>query len=70
CNSGNDLLKQGKLADAEAAFRDALSFDPTDAQAHLGLANALQQEGKTAEAAAEREKAQNPQARRSAPAQP
>ncbi|MGA8528314.1 MAG: tetratricopeptide repeat protein, partial [Acidobacteriaceae bacterium] len=57
CNSGNDLLKQGKVADAEAAFRDAISFDPTDAQAHLGLANALQQEGKTTEAAAERQKA-------------
>ena len=58
CNSGNDLLRQGKLADAEAAFRDAVSFDPTDTQAHLGLANALQQEGKMAEAAAERQKAQ------------
>lgn len=65
CNSGNDLLKQGKLADAEAAFRDALSFDPTDAQAHLGLANALQQQGKMAEAAAERQKAQSAQARSS-----
>ncbi|HEX3661473.1 MAG TPA: tetratricopeptide repeat protein [Acidobacteriaceae bacterium] len=69
-NSGNDLLKQGKLADAESAFRDALSFDPTDAQAHLGLASVLQQEGKTAEAAAEREKAQSAQARSSAQPQP
>lgn len=58
CNSGNDLLKQGRIADAVAAFRDALSFDPGNAQAHLGLANALQQQGKTAEAAAERQKAQ------------
>lgn len=58
-NSGNDLLRQGKVADAEAAFRDAVSFDPADAQAHLGLANALQREGKTAEAAAERQKAQS-----------
>ncbi|MGA7524276.1 MAG: tetratricopeptide repeat protein [Acidobacteriaceae bacterium] len=70
CNSGNDLLKQGKLADAEAAFRDALSFDPTDAHAHLGLANALQQEGKVAEAAAERQKAQSSQAASSVPARP
>ena len=70
CNSGNDLLKQGKLADAEAAFRDALSFDPTDTQAHLGLANALQQEGKTAEAAAERQKAQNAPANAASRAQP
>jgi len=64
CNSGNDLLKQGKLADAEAAFRDALSFDPTDAEAHLGLARALQQEGRTAEAAGERQKALSAQATR------
>lgn len=70
CNSGNDLLKQGKLADAEAAFRDALSFDPTDRQAHLGLANALQQEGKTTEAAEERQKAQSGQTQASAPSQP
>jgi tetratricopeptide (TPR) repeat protein len=61
-NSGNDLLKQGKVADALAAYRDAVSFDPADAEAHLGLANALQQQGKTAEAAAERQKAQSLQA--------
>jgi protein O-GlcNAc transferase len=59
CNSGHDLLKQGRLADAVSAFRDAVSFDPNDAQAHLGLATALQQQGKTAEAAAERQKAQS-----------
>lgn len=59
-HSGNDFLKQGRVADAESAFRDALTFDPGDAQAHLGLANALQQQGKTAEAAAERQKAQTP----------
>ena len=70
CNSGNDWLKQGKLAEAEAAFRDALSFDPTDVQAHLGLANALQQEGKTAEAAAERQKAQSVEPATSSRAQP
>lgn len=66
CNSGNDLLKQGRLADAEVAYRDALSFDPADADAHLGLASALQREGKSTEAAAERQKAQGPQAASSA----
>jgi len=59
CNSGNDLLKHGKVADAVAAFRDAVSFDAGDVEAHLGLANALDQQGKTAEAASERQKAQS-----------
>lgn len=69
CNSGNDLLRQGKTADAVAAFRDAVSFDPGDAEAHLGLANALQQENKVAEAASERQKAQSLQTASSADAQ-
>jgi protein O-GlcNAc transferase len=56
-NSGNDLLKNGKVADAIVAFRDALSFDPDYAEAHLGLANALERRGKIAEAAIERQKA-------------
>lgn len=56
-NSGNDLLKNGKVADAIVAFRDALSFDPDYAEAHLGLANALQRQGKVGEAAIERQKA-------------
>jgi protein O-GlcNAc transferase len=69
CNSGGDLLKQGRIADAVAAFRDAVSFDPGNAQAHLGLANALQQQGETAEAAAERRKAQSLQTASSADGQ-
>ena len=56
-NSGNDLLKNGKVSDAIEEFRDALSYDPNYAAAHLGLANALQQSGNSAEAAAERQKA-------------
>jgi protein O-GlcNAc transferase len=57
-NSANSLLKSGKVDDAIAGFRDALSFDPNFAEAHLGLATALEQQGKTAEAAAERQKAE------------
>jgi tetratricopeptide (TPR) repeat protein len=57
-NSGNTLLKSGKVDDAIADFREALSFDPDYAEAHLGLASALEQQGKTSEAAAERQKAQ------------
>jgi len=56
-NSGNDLMKNGKLDDAAVEFRDAISYDPNYAEAHLGLANALQQLGSSAEAAAERQKA-------------
>ena len=57
-NSGNSLLKSAKLDDAVAAFREALSYDPNYVEAHTGLANALEQQGKTAEAAAERQKVQ------------
>jgi tetratricopeptide (TPR) repeat protein len=56
-NSGKSLLDQGKLDDAITQFRDALSFDPAYTEAHLKLAEALQKRGKTAEAAAERAKA-------------
>jgi tetratricopeptide (TPR) repeat protein len=57
-NSGNDLLKDGKVGDAIVEFRNALSFDPDYAEAHLGLAKALEQQGKGAEAALERQKAE------------
>jgi tetratricopeptide (TPR) repeat protein len=56
-NSGNDLLKDGNVSEAVVEFRDALNFDPDYAEAHLGLANALQRMGNTVEAAAERQKA-------------
>jgi predicted Zn-dependent protease len=56
-NSGNSLLKNGKLDEAIVDFRDAVSYDPNYAEAHAGLAQALEQQGKTVEAAAERRKA-------------
>ena len=56
-NTGNSLLKSGKVDDAIAAFREALSYDTDYAEAHAGLAKALEEQGKTAEAAAERQKA-------------
>jgi Tfp pilus assembly protein PilF len=56
-NSANSQLKSGKLEDAVAQFREALSFDANYADAHAGLATALEQQGKAAEAAAERQKA-------------
>jgi protein O-GlcNAc transferase len=57
-NSGNSLLKNGKVEDAIVEFRNALSYDPDYMQAHLGLAAALQRQGNSAEAAVERQKAE------------
>jgi tetratricopeptide (TPR) repeat protein len=56
-NSGNSLLQKGQVADAMERYQEALSEDPNYAEAHRGLANALERQGKTAEAAAERQKA-------------
>jgi protein O-GlcNAc transferase len=56
-NSANSQLKSGNVEDAIAQFREALSYDPNYAEAHAGLANALERQGKSAEAAAERKKA-------------
>jgi protein O-GlcNAc transferase len=57
-HAGNDLLKSGKVSDAIVEFRNALSFDANYPEAHVGLANALQQQGDLAEAAIERQKAE------------
>lgn len=57
-NSGKSLLESGKLDDAVVQFRDALTFDPKYAEAHARLAEALEKQGKTAEAAAERAQAE------------
>jgi len=57
-NSGNSLLKSGKVDEAIVEFRDAVSYDTNYAEAHIGLAQALEQQGKVVEAAAERQKAE------------
>ena len=46
------------MDDAVVQFRDALSFDPKYVEAHLKLAEALEKQGKTTEAAAERAQAE------------
>jgi protein O-GlcNAc transferase len=56
-NTGNALLEKGQIADAVERFQEALSDDPGYARAHRGLADALERQGKEAEAAAERQKA-------------
>ncbi|MGA8938573.1 MAG: tetratricopeptide repeat protein, partial [Acidobacteriaceae bacterium] len=59
-HTGNALLKTGDLAGAAVQFNDALSFDPTYADAHLGLAHIYDAQDKPTEAAAERAKAASP----------
>ena len=56
-NSANSLLADGKIDDAVAGFREALSFDANYADAHEGLAKALGRQGKSMEAASERQRA-------------
>jgi Tfp pilus assembly protein PilF len=57
-NSGNALLQKGQIADAVERFQEAIRDDPNYAEAHRGLANALERQGKAAEAADERHKAE------------
>jgi protein O-GlcNAc transferase len=56
-NSGTALLQKGQVADAIERYQQAISEDPGYAEAHRGLANALERQGQKAEAAAERQKA-------------
>jgi protein O-GlcNAc transferase len=59
-HSGASLLQNGKLPEAIVEFQNAISFDPSYPEAHLGLADAFDRQGKTADAAAERQKAVSP----------
>jgi len=56
-HTGEALLKSGDLAGAAAQFNDALSYDASYAEAHLGLAKIYDAQGKRVEAGAERQKA-------------
>jgi tetratricopeptide (TPR) repeat protein len=58
-NSGKSLMASGKMEDAITQFRDALAFDPGYIEAHKELAEALEKQGKTAEAEAERAQAES-----------
>ncbi|WP_158941589.1 tetratricopeptide repeat protein [Granulicella sp. S190] len=57
-NSGNSALHNGDVEGAVAQFHDALSYDASYSKAHLGLADALDRQGKTTDAAVERQKAE------------
>jgi protein O-GlcNAc transferase len=56
-NSGKSLLASGKVDEAITEFCNAITFDATYAEAHLGLADALDKMGRPNEAAAERTQA-------------
>jgi tetratricopeptide (TPR) repeat protein len=55
-HSGDSLLANGKVDDAIADYREALSFDANYVGAHEGLARALERQGKALDAALERKK--------------
>jgi tetratricopeptide (TPR) repeat protein len=57
-DNGNLLLKRGQIAEAIAQFQTAISSDPGFAPPHRALADALTRQGKVAEAALERQKAE------------
>lgn len=52
------LQRAHQFADAERAFERAVRLDPTDAQAHAGLAQLLASQGRTTEAAVSRHHAE------------
>jgi protein O-GlcNAc transferase len=56
-HSGTSLLQNGKVPEAIVEFQNAISFDPSYPEAHLGLADAFDRQGKISDAAAERQKA-------------
>ena len=56
-NAANSQLKSGNVNQAVEQFREALSYDANYKEAHAGLANALERQGKTEAAAAERKQA-------------
>lgn len=58
-NSGKSSLAAGKIDEAIAQFREALTFDPAYIEAHLQLAEALEKQGKPEEAEAERAQARS-----------
>ncbi len=50
---GDQFLKQGFSLEAQSAFQEAIVLDPMSGAAHVGLAQALEADGKPKEAAAE-----------------
>ena len=56
-DTGRALLKKGQVAEAVAQLQSAVEADPTYGEAHSALADALERQGRSADAAVERQKA-------------
>jgi tetratricopeptide (TPR) repeat protein len=56
-NAGNQLLLRGQIADAVARYQESIAADPTFADPHVQLAIAYDRQGRSADAAAERDRA-------------
>jgi tetratricopeptide (TPR) repeat protein len=56
-NAGNQLMLRGQIADAVARYQESIAADPTFAEPHNQLAIAYERQGRTVDAAAERDKA-------------
>jgi Flp pilus assembly protein TadD/TolB-like protein len=54
---GHQLLRQGFLSEAEREFREAIALNPSNAEAHAGLASILETGNHLAEARSEAEEA-------------
>ncbi len=57
-DSGRTLLKRGQVAEALVQLQSAVDADPNYAEAHFALADALDRQGRSGDAALERQKAQ------------
>jgi protein O-GlcNAc transferase len=57
-DSGRTLLKRGQVAEALVQLQSAVEADPNYAEAHFALADALDRQGRSADAALERQKAE------------
>jgi protein O-GlcNAc transferase len=65
--SGKALIKQGQIAEAIVQLRLAVDADPNYGEAHSALADALDRQGRSADAALERQKAKKLVANTSSP---
>jgi protein O-GlcNAc transferase len=57
-DSSRTLLKRGQVAEALVQLQSAVDADPNYAEAHFALADALDRQGRSADAALERQKAE------------
>jgi tetratricopeptide (TPR) repeat protein len=67
-NAGNQLMLKGQIADAVARYQESIADDPTFSEAHSQLAVALDRQGRAADAAAERRKAEELSSAQGSPA--